>query len=198
MDTYELKLCGVKRELPFIDLEDNLAFASFVIMGDTELITACAPELAEKIGDVDVIITAEAKGIALAYEISRLLGKKEFIVARKSIKSYMCGVVSVSVHSITTSGEQHLYLDGHDAKRLCGKRVCIVDDVISTGESLYALEALVESAKGIVQEKQRCLQREKQQRETTLSFYRSSRCFTNVMITAMKLRNHKVIRSFIK
>ena len=136
MDTYELKLCGVKRELPFIDLEDNLAFASFVIMGDTELITACAPELAEKIGDVDVIITAEAKGIALAYEISRLLGKKEFIVARKSIKSYMCGVVSVSVHSITTSGEQHLYLDGHDAKRLCGKRVCIVDDVISTGESL--------------------------------------------------------------
>ena len=153
MDTYELKLCGVKRELPFIDLEDNLAFASFVIMGDTELITACAPELAEKIGDVDVIITAEAKGIALAYEISRLLGKKEFIVARKSIKSYMCGVVSVSVHSITTSGEQHLYLDGHDAKRLCGKRVCIVDDVISTGESLYALEALVESAKGIVTRK---------------------------------------------
>ena len=153
MDTYELKLCGVKRELPFIDLEDNLAFASFVIMGDTELITACAPELAEKIGEVDVIITAEAKGIALAYEISRLLGKKEFIVARKSIKSYMCGVVSVSVHSITTSGEQHLYLDGHDAKRLCGKRVCIVDDVISTGESLYALEALVESAKGIVTRK---------------------------------------------
>ena len=153
MDTYELKLCGVKRELPFIDFEDNLAFASFVIMGDTELITACAPELAEKIGDVDVIITAEAKGIALAYEISRLLGKKEFIVARKSIKSYMCGVVSVSVHSITTSGEQHLYLDGHDAKRLCGKRVCIVDDVISTGESLYALEALVESAKGSVTRK---------------------------------------------
>ena len=114
---------------------------------------ATAPELAEKIGEVDVIITAEAKGIALAYEISRLLGKKEFIVARKSIKSYMCGVVSVSVHSITTSGEQHLYLDGHDAKRLCGKRVCIVDDVISTGESLYALEALVESAKGIVTRK---------------------------------------------
>ena len=198
MDTYELKLCGVKRELPFIDLEDNLAFASFVIMGDTELITACAPELAEKIGDVDVIITAEAKGIALAYEISRLLGKKEFIVARKSIKSYMCGVVSVSVHSITTSGEQHLYLDGHDAKRLCGKRVCIVDDVISTGESLYALEALVESAKGIVTRKAAVLAEGKQQRETTLSFYRSSRCFTNVMITAMKLRNHKVIRSFIK
>lgn len=153
MKYYELNLCGVMRELPFIDLEDNLAFASFVIMGDTELITACAPELAEKIGDVDVIITAEAKGIALAYEISRILGKKEFIVARKSIKSYMSGVVSVSVHSITTSGEQNLYLDGHDAERLRGKNVCIVDDVISTGESLYALEALVESAKGTVTKK---------------------------------------------
>ena len=140
MKNYELNLCGVKRELAFIDLEDNLAFASFVIMGDTELIMACAPKLAEKIGDVDVIITAEAKGIALTYEISRILGKKEFIVARKSIKSYMSGVVSVSVHSITTSGEQHLYLDGHDA-------------VISTGESLYALEALVESAGGIVTKK---------------------------------------------
>ena len=198
MDTYELKLCGVKRELPFIDLEDNLAFASFVIMGDTELITACAPELAEKIGDVDVIITAEAKGIALAYEISRLLGKKEFIVARKSIKSYMCGVVSVSVHSITTSGEQHLYLDGHDAKRLCGKRVCIVDDVISTGESLYALEALVESAKGIVTRKAAVLAEGKAAERDDIIFLQKLRCFTNVMITAMKLRNHKVIRSFIK
>jgi adenine phosphoribosyltransferase len=126
MESYELELFGVKRKLPFIDLEDNLAFASFVIMGDTELIMACAPKLAEKIGDVDVIITAEAKGIALTYEISRLLGKSNFIVARKSIKSYMSGVVSVSVHSITTSGEQHLYLDGHDAECLRGKRVCIV------------------------------------------------------------------------
>ena len=122
-------------------------------MGDTELITACAPELANKISDADVIITAEAKGSALAYEISKILGKNEFIVARKSIKSYMSGVVSVSVHSITTSGEQHLYLDGHDAEKLRGKKVCILDDVISTGESLYALEALVESAGGIVTKK---------------------------------------------
>lgn len=153
MKNYELTLCGVKRILPFVDLENDLAFASFVIMGDTELITACAPELANKISDADVIITAEAKGIALAYEISKILGKNEFIVARKSIKSYMSGVVSVSVHSITTSGEQHLYLDGHDAEKLRGKKVCILDDVISTGESLYALEALVESAGGIVTKK---------------------------------------------
>lgn len=153
MKKYELNLCGVNRSLPFIDINDGLAFASFVIMGDTELILACAPALAEKIGDVDVIITAEAKGIALAYEISRILGKKEFIVARKSVKSYMDDVVSVSVHSITTSGEQHLYLDGIDAEKIRGKKVCIIDDVISTGESLYALEALVESAKGIVAKK---------------------------------------------
>lgn len=153
MQTYELNLCGVKRELPFVDLEDNLAFASFVIMGDTELVTASAPKLADRIGNVDVIITAEAKGIALAYEISRLLGKKEFIVARKSIKSYMSGVVSVPVHSITTSGRQQLYLDGYDAGRIKGKSVCIVDDVISTGESLCALEALVKSAGGNITKK---------------------------------------------
>ena len=153
MKTYELNLCGVKRELPFVDLEGGMAFASFVIMGDTELVTACAPKLAERIGDVDVIVTAEAKGIALAFELSRLLGKKEFIVARKSIKSYMSGVVSVSVHSITTAGEQHLYLDGNDAGRIKGKSVCIIDDVISTGESLYALEALVKSAGGEIVKK---------------------------------------------
>ena len=192
MKNYELNLFGVKRELPFIDLEDNLAFASFVIMGDTELIMACAPKLAEKIGDVDVIITAEAKGIALTYEISRILGKKEFIVARKSIKSYMSGVVSVSVHSITTSGEQHLYLDGHDAESLKGKKVCIVDDVISTGESLYALEALVESAGG----RQQCSQREMRRSGMILSFCRNCRCFRKRMMTDMKSRSHKGRRSF--
>ena len=91
-------------------------------------------------------MTAEAKGIALAYEISRLLGLKEFIVARKSQKSYMRDVVSASVHSITTAGEQHLYLDGVDADKIRGKHVCLLDDVISTGESLHALEALVKNA----------------------------------------------------
>ena len=105
MKNYELNLCGVKRELPFIDLSDGLAFASFVLLGDAELITACAPELAKKIGDADVLITAEAKGIALAYEISKILGKKEFIVARKSVKSYMKDVVSVSASMLSLSGD---------------------------------------------------------------------------------------------
>lgn len=146
MKHYEINLCGVTRTLPFIDINDTTAFASFVILGDTELIAACAPALAEQIGRVDAIVTAEAKGIALAHEISKCLGLKEFIVARKSTKSYMRDVVSVSVHSITTKGEQHLYLDGTDADKIRGKRICLIDDVISTGESLYALEQLVQSA----------------------------------------------------
>ena len=131
MKEYSMELCGVKRTLPFIPISEEMAFASFVVLGDTELVSACAPELAAKIGEVDAIVTAEAKGIALAYEVSKELGHKEFIVARKSTKSYMKDVVSASVHSITTAGEQHLYLDGKDADKIRGKRVCLLDDVIS-------------------------------------------------------------------
>ena len=146
MKQYEIELCGVTRTLPFVPISDTMAFASFVILGDTELVSACAPALAEKIGPVDAVVTAEAKGIALAYEISRLLNLKEFIVARKSTKSYMKDVVSAPVRSITTQGEQHLYLDGVDAAKIQGKRICLIDDVISTGESLRALETLVQNA----------------------------------------------------
>lgn len=146
MREYSIELCGVKRTLPFIPINDTMAFASFVILGDTELVAACAPELAGKIGPVDAIVTAEAKGIALAYEVSKCLGLKEFIVARKSTKSYMKDVVSAAVHSITTQGEQHLYLDGVDADKIFGKSICLIDDVISTGESLHALEELVNCA----------------------------------------------------
>ncbi len=153
MEQYELSLEGVKRTLPFIAINSELAFASFVILGDTELILACAPVLAEKIGKIDAILTAEAKGIALAYEISKHLGLKEFIVARKSTKTYMKNVVSASVHSITTNGEQHLYLDGADADKIRGKKICIIDDVISTGESLHALEELAKNAGATVVKK---------------------------------------------
>ena len=146
MTEYTIELCGIQRVLPFIPINEDTAFASFVVLGDTELVAACAPKLAELIGSVDAILTAEAKGIALAYEVSKCLGLKEFIVARKSEKSYMQNVVSASVHSITTAGEQHLYLDGMDAEKIRGKRICIIDDVISTGESLYALEVLAKNA----------------------------------------------------
>ena len=153
MKEYNMEICGVKRTLPFVDINDKMAFASFVIIGDTELIGAAAKELADRIGPVDAIVTAEAKGIALSYEVSRLLGLKEFIVARKSVKSYMKDVVSFSVNSITTKGEQHLYLDGADAAKIAGKKVCIIDDVVSTGESLNALEELMKAAEANVVKK---------------------------------------------
>ncbi len=143
---YTLELCGLQRRLPLVEISKDTAFASFVIIGDTELIKHCAPVLAERIGIVDAIVTAEAKGIALAYEVSRCLGLKEFIVARKSTKTYMQNVVSASVHSITTQKEQQLFLDGADAAKIEGRRVCLIDDVISTGESLYALEFLAKTA----------------------------------------------------
>ena len=168
MKEYKIELCGVERTLPFIPINDTTAFASFVVLGDTELVSACAPELVKRIGQVDAVVTAEAKGIALAYEISRLLGLKEFIVARKSTKTYMKNVVSASVHSITTAGEQHLYLDGVDADKIRGKRVCLLDDVISTGESLHALEVL--------KRKRRSSQRATRLPETISFSFRSCRC----------------------
>lgn len=149
-NTYELTVCGVERTLPLIPIDENSAYASFVVIGDTELVERAAKELAGQIPPVDVVMTAEAKGIALAYEISRLLHMKEFMVARKSVKSYMRNPISASVHSITTQGEQHIYLDETDIQKVAGKRVCIVDDVISTGESLRAVEELAKKAGGDV------------------------------------------------
>ena len=146
MDRYEIEVAGVKRSLPFVDISEDLAFASFVVISDTELIKNCAPLLAEKIGECDAIVTAEAKGIALAYKISEILGLKEFIVARKSEKTYMKDMVEVPVRSITTAAKQVLLLDGVDSKKIAGKDVCIIDDVVSTGESLSALERLVDTA----------------------------------------------------
>ena len=150
MDNYKLRIAGVERTLPFVDIDDELAYASFVVISDTKLISAVAPLLAERIKDCDLIMTAEAKGIALAYEVSRLLGLNDFIVARKSIKSYMRDPIFVSLRSITTTHEQDLYLDGRDLPKLSGKRVCLLDDVVSTGGSLKALEALAEKAGAII------------------------------------------------
>lgn len=143
METYRMEICGLTRELPYIPISDTMAYASFVVLGDTELVERAGKELALRAKDVDIVLTAEAKGIALAHEITRNLGKKEFIVARKSVKSYMKNPIEEVLHSITTQGEQHLYLDEGDVKKIQGKKVCLVDDVISTGESLQAMENLV-------------------------------------------------------
>ena len=153
MNTYELNLCGLKRELPIVCIEDNTSIASFVILGDVELVHATAKELVKKIKDIDYIVTAEAKGIPLAFEISRQLGMKEYIVIRKSVKKYMNDPLCEIVQSITSRGCQHLYLDEADAQKLKGKRICIVADVISTGESLKAIEKLVKRAGGDIKSK---------------------------------------------
>ena len=146
--TYELKVAGLTRQLKLSSISDDLMIAGFVVFGDVELTVACARELLKRAPEYDYIITAEAKGIPLAHEMARQAGDKKYILARKGPKLYMRDIFSVTVHSITTAKEQKLYLDGADAALMKGKRILIVDDVISTGESLHALEALVEKAGG--------------------------------------------------
>ena len=150
MKTYTLHVAGLTRELPIIKLSYDLSIASFVILGDTEIVKKTAPMIAKKLPEVDLIVTAEAKGIPLAYEISKVLNLNEYVVARKSVKAYMEEPIEVEVNSITTTNSQKLYLNNQDAKKIKGKRVALVDDVISTGQSLKALERLVEKAGGKV------------------------------------------------
>ena len=146
MKTYTLHVAGLTRELPIIKLSYDLSIASFVILGDTEIVKKTAPMIAKKLPEVDFVVTAEAKGIPLAYEISKILNLNEYIVARKSIKAYMEEPIEVEVNSITTTNSQKLYLNNQDANKIKGKRVAVIDDVISTGQSLKALERLVEKA----------------------------------------------------
>ncbi len=148
MKYYTLNVAGLTRELPIIKLSDNLSIASFVILGDTELVEKTAPVLANKLPEVDILVTAEAKGIPLVYEISKILNLKSYVVARKSVKAYMENPIEVTVNSITTSNPQKLYLNNEDIDKIKGKKVALIDDVISTGQSLKALEELVLKAGG--------------------------------------------------
>ena len=145
---HPMTIAGLKRELPICRVTDDLYIGAFVIFGDVELTVACAKALLEKAPEYDYIITAESKGIPLAYEMARQAGDEKWLLARKGAKLYMQNVFSVEVKSITTDHVQKMYLDGADAALMQGKRILIVDDVISTGESLRALEALVEKAGG--------------------------------------------------
>ena len=148
MLTHAMNIAGVDRKLPICRVTDHLYIGAFVIFGDCELTTACAKALLEKAPEYDYIITAESKGIPLAQEMARLNGDAKWMLARKGVKLYMQDVLCVEVKSITTAAVQKLYLDGNDAAMMRGKRVLIVDDVISTGESLHALEELVNAAGG--------------------------------------------------
>lgn len=144
---YTLEVAGLKRQLPICRISDNLSIAAFVMFSDVEITVATAAELLKRAPEFDYIVTAESKGIPLSYEMSRVSGKN-YILARKMTKLYMTDPMEIKVKSITTSKVQTLYLDSHEAKMLEGKRVLIVDDVVSTGESLNALEQLVNKAGG--------------------------------------------------
>lgn len=149
METYTLEVAGLERVLPLCPVNEKLDIAAFVMFGDVELTVAAATELLGKVPEHDIILTAESKGIPLAYEMSRQ-SDIPYILARKSQKLYMHDAVEVDVKSISTDRLQKLYLDRVDMDSLHGKRVLIVDDVISTGESLTALETLVEKAGGTI------------------------------------------------
>ena len=145
---YRMTIAGCERDLPLCPLNDDMMIAAFVIFGDPELTTACAQALLERAPAYDYLISAEAKGIPLVHEMARLEGNRKYFLARKAPKLYMDGVFEAEVRSITTEKKQTLYLDGADAQLMKGKKILIVDDVISTGESLRALEHLVEKAGG--------------------------------------------------
>lgn len=150
MKAYKMTIAGLERHLPLCPLNDSLMIAGFVMFGDPELTTAAARALLDRAPAYDYLISAEAKGIPLVHEMARLAGNQRYFLARKAPKLYMTGVMEVTVQSITTAKEQRLYLDTADAALMQGKRILIVDDVISTGASLHAVEELVKAAGGNV------------------------------------------------
>lgn len=141
---------NAERQLPICKINDELYIAAFVVFGDYELTVECAKELLKVAPEHDYIITAEAKGIPIIHEMAKQNGEKKYLLARKVPKMYMTEVFETSVRSITTAKEQKLFLDKQDADLMKGKRILIMDDVISTGESLAALEGLVTAAGGII------------------------------------------------
>ena len=147
---YKLNVAGLQRDLPLCRLNDSLYIGAFVMFGDVELTVKSAEALLKIAPAHDYMITAEAKGIPLIHEMARQSGQNEYFIARKVPKLYMSGVFEAKVNSITTEKEQHLFLDTAEAAKIKGKRILIVDDVISTGESLHAVEQLVEKAGGTI------------------------------------------------
>lgn len=148
--SYEMNIAGLRRSLPLCKINEDLYIGAFIMFGDVEMTKACATELLKKAPEFDIMITAETKGLPLLYEMARQTNADNYILARKGPKLYMNDVVITEVNSITTDHKQILCVDGDDAKAMKGKKVLIVDDVISTGESLAALTKLVEDVGGIV------------------------------------------------
>lgn len=148
---FPITVAGLKRDLPICKLNDDLCIAAFVIFGDVELTCACARDLLKKIpAEFDYMVAPEAKAIPLVHEMARQSGRNEYFLVRKKKKAYMNGVFEAVDKSITTEGEQKLYMDGADAAKIKGKRILVIDDVVSTGGSILATEDLVKQAGGIV------------------------------------------------
>ena len=148
--TYEMKVAGLTRDLPLCPISDTLMIGAFVIFGDVELTCACARDLLKIAPEFDYMVAPEAKAIPLVHEMARQSGRNDYFLVRKKKKAYMNSVFEAVDHSITTEGEQKLYMDGADAAKIRGKRILILDDVISTGGSLAAVESLVDQAGGTV------------------------------------------------
>ena len=145
---YTIDIAGMKRDLKLFPVSDDLNIAAFILFGDVEITKHAAKKLLELAPDFDLIVTAEAKSIPLAYEMAYQAGMNDYIIARKGIKVYMEDVLTASVNSITTMNSQSLHLGKDEVDRIRGRRILVLDDVISTGESLRALELLVEKAGG--------------------------------------------------
>lgn len=148
--SYHINIAGVERDLPLCKVSDELYIAAFIMFSDVEITVNSAKELLKKAPEFDIMITAESKGIPLIHEMARQSGSNDYIVARKGPKLYMQNVITVDVNSITTAHKQILCIGEKEADMMCGKRVLIVDDVISTGESLASIEALVSQVGGTV------------------------------------------------
>lgn len=149
---YDITVAGVKRSLPVVPINENMSIAGFVIFGDTDVVEPCARVLAEKLPpETEVLVTAEAKSIPLIYEMAKVMKMPRYVIARKSVKGYMRNPIITTVNSITNMGkEQILVVDEHDAEFIKGKKVAIIDDVISTGSSIEAIEKLVKESGGEV------------------------------------------------
>ena len=147
---YTMQIAGLTRDLPICPVSDTLSIGAFILFGDAPLTVACAAALLERAPEYDYLLTAEAKSIPLIHEMARQNGDETYFIARKGMKVYLTDPISVTLRSITTQREQTLYLGSADAEKIRGKRILIVDDVISTGESLTAMETLVTEAGGII------------------------------------------------